>query len=118
MTLLTIAQAVADEVGLDRPSAIVGSSQPDPQKLLRYATRVTHALMKKIAWQALRREKTFTSVAGETQTGILPADFDRFVPETFWNRSDIQLITGPVPASQWQGLKAGGHQGAPKFAHR
>lgn len=118
MTLLTICIAAADEVGIERPTSVIGSSQPDVQKLLRYANKVGTSLMKKVAWQVLRKERTFTSISGETQTGILPSDFDRFVPETFWNRTDIQLIAGPVSSVEWQGLKANSYGGDPKFAYR
>lgn len=118
MTLLSICTDAADEIGIDRPSSVIGNAQPEVQKLLRYANKAGRLLMKRVAWQALRKERTFTSVATETQTSILPSDFDRFVPETFWNRTDYQLIAGPVGAVEWQGLKAFNHQGNPKFAYR
>lgn len=118
MTLLTICRNAADEIGIDRPSSVVGNSQPDAQKLLRYANKTGTQLMKRVAWQVLRKERTFTSIAGETQTAILPSDFDRFVPETFWNRTDYYLISGPVGAVEWQGLKAFSYQGQVKFAYR
>ena len=118
MSLLTICRNAADEIGIDRPSSVVGNTQPSAQKLLRYANKTGTQLMKRVAWQVLRKERTFTSIAGETQTAILPSDFDRFVPETFWNRTDYYLVTGPVGAVEWQGLKAGGYGGQVKFAYR
>lgn len=118
MTLLTICQDAADEIGIDRPTAVIGSSQPAVQKLLRYANKAGVVLSKKVAWQALRKERTFTSVASETQTSILPSDFDRMVPETFWNRSSYELISGPVSAVEWQGLKTFSYSGDYKFAYR
>jgi hypothetical protein len=120
MTLLTICQDAADELKISRPSAVVGSSQTDSQLLFRYANRVGLRLMKSVAWQAIRMEKTFTGLAGETQTGILPADFDRFVPETFWDRTNVHLVTGPIGAVQWQGLKANSYSDdtRPKFIYR
>lgn len=119
MTLLTIARAVADEVGIDRPSSVIGNPQPEVQKLLRHANKVGNRLMKSVAWQVLRKEKTYTSVSGETQTSILPSDFDRFVPETFWDRSASRLLVGPIGSVEWQGLKAGNYSGTPrKFIYR
>ncbi len=118
MTLLTICNNAADEVGIDRPSSVIGNSDPSAQKLLRYANKAGNWLMRSVVWQALRKEGTFTSVAGETQTSILPSDFDRFVKETFWNRTDYILISGPVTATEWQGLKAYDYQGDTKFAYR
>lgn len=119
MTLLTIARAVADEVGIDRPSSVIGNPQPEVQKLLRHANKVGIRMMKSVAWQVLRKEKTYTSISGETQTSILPSDFDRFVPETFWDRSASSLIVGPISATEWQSLKAGSYSGTPrKFIYR
>jgi hypothetical protein len=118
MTLLSICQAVADEISIIRPSTVVGNGNPEVQRLLRYAQKSGQRLMKSHAWQALRKEQTFTGIAGETQTGILPSDFDRFVPESFWNRSGKVLFTGPVSAQEWQSLKASSYTGRNKFALR
>jgi hypothetical protein len=57
-------------------------------------------------WQVLRREKQHTTVATETQTGMLPADFRRFVPDTFWDRTSKFKLSGPVPPHEWQTIKA------------
>ena len=120
MTLLQICKDAADELSINRPSAIVGSSSTDAQKLLRYCNRVGYRLMKGVVWQGLRKEQTFTGVASETQTAILPSDFDRFIPETFWDRTNVHLISGPVSAAQWQSLKANSYSDStrPKFAYR
>jgi hypothetical protein len=118
MTLLSICKNAADEIGIDRPSSVTSNPEPSVQKLLRAGNKVGYSLMKKVAWQALRAEQTFTSLATEQQTGILPSSFDRFVPETFWNRTDYQLITGPVSPVEWQSLKASNYQGNPKYIYR
>lgn len=118
MTLLQICQDAAVEVSIAAPGTIVNNSADDATKLLRYATKVGRRLMKKIAWQVLRKEQTFTGIAGSTQAAILPADFDRFLAECFWDRTNIRLITGPISAVQWQGMKAGGYSGDPKFIYR
>lgn len=119
MTLLTICTDAADEVGINRPSSIVGNVSPDAQKLLRLAKKVGLMCMKKFPWQILRKEQTFTALATEEQTGILPSDFDRIVTETFWDRSTPRLLTGPITPVEWQGLKAKSYTGPPpKFIIR
>ncbi len=119
MTLLSICQDVADEVQITRPPVIAGSPAPDSVRLLRYANKVGRSLMTVIAWQALRKAHTFTAVSGEEQTNGIPSDFDRFVPETFWNRSTDELISGPVTAVRWQGLKSGATQNyRPVYVYR
>lgn len=106
MSLLTICQDAADEIGITRPSTIASNTSDEAFKLLRYANRVGYRLMKAVPWQILRAEQTFTALAGETQTGILPDDFDRFIPETFWDRTNTTLVIGPVSSVEWNGLKA------------
>lgn len=106
MTLLTMCQDAADEMQLTLPATIIGSSAPDARRFARYANKVGRTLMKRHPWQALRNEQAFTGVSGSEQTGAIPADFDRFVPETFWNRSADRLVVGPISPVRWQGLKA------------
>lgn len=119
MTLLSLTRDAADEIGITQPATVAGNSAPEAQKLLRYANKVGNRLMKLVAWQVLRKEQAFTAIAGETQTGILPSDFDRFVPETFWDRTATRLISGPVTSNEWSGLKATVYNSANrKFAYR
>lgn len=111
MNLLSICQAVADEVDLQRPTVVFASSSPDAQKLLRYANLVGAQIMRAYDWPQLRKEQTFSALGQEEQTGILPSDFDRFVPECFWNRGTSRLVSGPVEPSEFSGLKAHGYSG-------
>lgn len=118
MTLLSIVNDAQDEVGVDRTATVAGNSDPLAQKFLRLINKVGTRLMKVAVWQDLRKEQTFTAIAGDVQTSILPSDFDRFVPETFWNRTDIELITGPISGTEWQSLKANSYAGTRKYILR
>lgn len=119
MTLLSICRDASDEIGIPQPASVAGNTDPIAQKLLRYSNKVGNSLMKAVPWQALRKEQTFTAIAGETQTGIIPADFDRFVPETFWDRSATALLSGPISSTEWGGLKASSYTGSiRKFIYR
>lgn len=106
MTLLSIINDVADEVGLPRPAVVIGSTDGAVQKMTRMATRTAHDLVTRVPWRQLRKEVTFTAVAGETQAGVLPADMDRLIAETLWDRTFRRLIAGAIPAVQWQSMKA------------
>lgn len=99
----------ADELGIEQPLALYDSHDEGDNSLVRLKralNRCVNMLAGDWDWQALRREKTHTSLASETQTGMLPTDFRRFVPETMWDRSAKFRLSGPVPASEWQQLKA------------
>ena len=106
MTLLSICQAVSDDIGLDvRPVSVAGNSDVDAQRMLRFANRVGSDLAARAPWQALRLMQSFTATATETQTGAIPAAFLRFSPETLWNETQNQTVTGPIDATEYQSRK-------------
>lgn len=105
-SLLTICQNVADEVGFSRPATIVNNTDATAKQLYRLANRTGHAL-KRVGWQVLRADHTFTLVTG-TQTYALPADFGFIVPNTTWDRSKDREVLNPLSAQQWAFSKGWG----------
>jgi hypothetical protein len=106
--LLTIIQAAADELGTNSvPSAVFGNNSTDGRRYRRFAHAIGKWLVRNGDWQELRTESTFTSVATETQTSMVPSDLDHFVDETFWNRSRRLAFYGPVGPQEWQAIKGG-----------
>lgn len=59
-------------------------------------------LAKRHTWQVLTKEQTFTSVAAETQSSAMPSDFDRYIDETFYNRTARRRVFGPLNPQEWQ----------------
>lgn len=112
MTLLTILQDAAQEVGVYPPTTVIGNTDPAIQKMLRQAQRVGSDLMARGTWEVLRTQQTFNATAGEQQLNALPSDLDRIIAETFWDRTNSRLISGPAQGSQWQSLVAAYPQGA------
>ena len=106
MNLLEICQDVADRIGIPRPTAIVGSSDQNARLLLSVIQQEGRDLASRHTWQALVKEKVFTATATETQSGVIPEDFDRFVDGTFWNRTENRLVLGPASSQEWQALKS------------
>lgn len=113
MSLLTITQAIADTTSGPRPASIIGNTNPEAQSYLRSVVKVGLRLMKLYPWNALRKEASVTGAGSETliPSASMPSDFDRFIPETFWNRSSTVLLSGPVPAARWATLKAQSYLG-------
>lgn len=121
MTLLTICNAIADYTSGPRPASIAGNTNPDAQTYLRIVNKVGKKLMKIYPWNILRKENTFTAPGTETLVAAasMPSDFDRFIPESFWDRSTSVLLSGPISAQEWAGLKASSYTGDnPKFTYR
>jgi hypothetical protein len=105
LSLLTICQNAADEIGIGRPNTVYGNTDRTSRRLLRAANRAGKALAR-LPWPVLRKEATFTSVATETQTSAVPSAWARFVDRTFWNRTLVRPLAGPYSPQEWQRIKA------------
>jgi cell division protein YceG involved in septum cleavage len=101
MTLLTVIQGATDRIGIIRPTVAVASTDQQIIQLVGLAQQEGKELAKRHSWQAITKEKTFTSVAAETQTSSVPTDFDRFVDDTFFNRTEKRKLEGPLSPQQW-----------------
>jgi|TARA_R110000751_G_scaffold79843_8_gene160983 hypothetical protein len=101
MTLLTICQNVADFTGFERPTTVIDNTDPIARQLLALAKREGTQLMRATAWPILLKEHTFSTSSG-TAAYALPADFDRLVNETVYNRSDNDIFSGPLTPAEYQ----------------
>jgi hypothetical protein len=90
MTLLTICQDVADEVGLDQPASIIGNSENTAVRLYRQAVR-TGTMLGIKNWHLLIKPHTFSTSDGEPQYS-LPSDWRSFVLNTAYNQTTDQQI--------------------------
>ncbi len=114
MSLLTLCQDTATELqlGLSELASVYGSSYELPRRLLRLAERCGRQLAEAKDWQVLQRTQTFTAVAGELQSAAMPADFGRFVPEATWDRTNDELIAGPIAAAERSSRAGVGYTGS------
>mgnify|MGYP001293668401 FL=1 len=101
MTLLSICQNVADFTGFERPVTVVDNTDPIARQLLALAQREGKQLMRMSDWAILKKEHTFSTSNG-TAAYALPSDFDRLVLETSYNRSDNDILTGPISSAEYQ----------------
>lgn len=105
MSLLTICQDVAYEIGFPAPSTIISNSDANARQLLRLANREGKILSRATPWQALKSVHTFT-LATADQDYVLPTDFGWIIPSTTWNRSTKTMVLNPVTPSEWEYLQA------------
>ena len=101
MSLLTICQAVCDFTGFERESTIISNTSPTARQLLALCQREGKQLMRATNWSVLTKEHTFNTSSG-TSSYALPTDFDRFVGNTAFNRTDKEAFTGPLTPQQYQ----------------
>ncbi len=107
-SILDLAEDIADELSLNRPSALVSvTDNSTAQKIFRHMVRACRMIAGRYDWQVLRREKTHTTLAAAAQTGAIPTDFLRFVPESFYNRTTRWKFDGPLSTDEWQHHQTG-----------
>jgi hypothetical protein len=107
MTLLSMVRSSAVRIGIGRPNVIATATDATGLQLLEFAQQEGDELARYGDWRVLRKEKTFTTVAAETQTDTpIPTDWAGFLDETIWNRTRKEPLYGPVEPDQWQAWKA------------
>lgn len=65
-TLLGLIQAVTDELGLDRPSIVIGSTDPQIRQLSALLNRLGSDIATQYEWEKLQREHVLNTVAVTT----------------------------------------------------
>lgn len=109
MSLKTICQSVAKEIGLTVPSAFVGSNDKTARQLLACASKAGKSIARRRgkfgSWADLITEYTFDSVADQADYD-LPSDYDRLVDGTLWDRDNYWDLRGPLSPAEWQVYKS------------
>lgn len=98
MSLLTVCQNTAREIGIAVPTSIIGNNDDTAARIYRAAVR-TGVLLAKKKWEVLIKTTTFTTSAGEPQYD-LPSDYRSYVPETLWNQTTQQPVF-PITPDKW-----------------
>jgi hypothetical protein len=76
MTLLTVCQSLAKDVGLSVPLQIVGSADREWIEALEFANDAGRELARRVDWTSLRKSTVLTGT-GASIAFNLPAEFDR-----------------------------------------
>lgn len=105
-TLLEIAREATRQAGLIEPSVVAGSNEETGRRLFALANRTGRRLQRRHAWQRLARVHTFSTVANQSAYD-LPADFQRLIPGTAWDRELARPLHGPANEREFQALESG-----------
>jgi hypothetical protein len=107
MSLITLVKSACRRIGVPPPNVVATATDATVMQLLELANEEGTELARYGDWKALRKEKTFTTVAQEEQTnGTLPTDWAGFIDDTLWNRARRWKLYGPVSSEEWQRWKA------------
>lgn len=105
-SLFDLATDAADEIGIPRPSSVVGSADGNARRLLAMSNREGRSLVEDADWTVLQRLHTFTTVASQEEYA-LPDDYSRLLRDTEWDRTEQRPLWGPLNPQQWQSIKSG-----------
>lgn len=115
-TALKVLTQVAGEIGLPRPSTIVGISDIQSVQLLSLLNSAGSELMLYYPWEQFTREWVFTT------TGVadydVPADLSYFKDQTQWDRTNHWPLLGPKSAQEWAWLKGSLVATLPRMRYR
>lgn len=106
MSLLTIVQNATDLLSLPRPTEVATSTDQQVRQLFALANEEGRELSGSYDWQVLREQYEFTTVASAVQTSAVPGDWDRFISNSFFNRTTMRSVLGPITPQQWQSIQA------------
>jgi hypothetical protein len=101
MTLLTICQGLASNVGLAMPDVIATSPQREWKEALRMANEAGEEMARRVDWAVLRITATVTG-SGTNVALSLPANFSR-LSQGITARMGRQIIR-PLTRAEWDGL--------------
>jgi len=107
LSLLSVIQSATGLLSLPTPQAVATSTDRQVIQLMAIANEEGRSLARRHAWQALTEEASFVTVNANVQTATpIPADLDRFVPNSFFNRTTRRPLTGPISPREWQWIMA------------
>lgn len=109
-TLLEIVTQACDELGLPRDTSAATSTNPQTRQMVALLNAAGYDLMRRHAWGDLVNLQTFPTVASTSDysfSDMSVDDFDRFVNETHWDRTNQQFMIGPITPQEDRSLREG-----------
>lgn len=112
MTLLSISQSLAVNVGVAKPTEVLSSTLPDARKMVQFTQEAGEELSRRADWGALRKDYTIVGT-GSNDDFELPVDFMRLVPGNAITVNGAPIRAG-LSADEWNSLT---HMaGTPRYA--
>lgn len=115
MSLLTVVQNACRAIGKSPPTVVANSNDATILELFVLSSKSGQELARGHDFPELLREATFTGTAAVFQGNIIGiastavvanCDYERMIPDTFWNRTQDRRIQGPSTPAEWSQLTA------------
>lgn len=104
MTLLTAVNGAQRKLSLAVTSSVVADGQETQNLLLQLANEEAEEVLQRDEYDfpLLRRTQSFTASLASLQGAPgKPTNFQRAIPETFWNATKDRKIYGPLRDEEW-----------------
>lgn len=107
MSLLTIAQNVAEQIPISRPSSVINNNTREVKLLLACIQKSGESLSRRPeqGWVVQQKEHTFSTADG-TAAYSLPSDYRFLINDTLWDRSNFWELRGAKSPREWQQYKS------------
>jgi hypothetical protein len=115
MTALSIIQDHCKLHALNVPTSVIGSTDTGTTQLLAILTEILQEIITESKFNVTTQEAIFATTPTEDQgmlTDLAPNGYSAMIFETFYDRSLMRPLEGPVSESDWQALKALPNAGA------
>lgn len=114
---LKLINQIAGELGLPQYTTVVGLANEQSVQLIAMLNSAGNELMTYYPWEQFRKEFTFSTVDLQGSYD-LPTDYNYFVDQTQWDRTNHWPLSGPKTAQEWAWLKGGLVAFAPRTRFR
>jgi hypothetical protein len=108
---------VAGELGIPQVSSVVGLTDVQSIQLLSLLNSGGNELMLYYPWEQFTKEWEFTTVLNQSDYE-LPDDYNYFVDQTQWDRTNHWPLLGPKTAQEWAWLKGSLVAPLPRLRYR
>lgn len=115
-TALAIVQQAMGEIGMPRPTTLIGGANETAAQLLFLLNGLGEKLSRLPLWSETRAEWLLTTTTAEAYD--LPSDWLVPLQGTTWDRSGRWPLLGPKVPTEWQYLKSGFGVAAPQYRYR
>ena len=115
-TGLAILRQVCGELGLSKPSSLVGTIDTSTDQILSLLNAAGNELVQYYPWEQFKRDFEFLT-NGQPNYPV-PDDWAYFTDQTQWDRTNHWPMLGPKSPQEWAWMKGGLLVTAPRVRYR
>lgn len=116
-TVIQTIQQAMSEIGLPKPTTAVSNTEVTVQQFVGLLNRCGNEMLVGYPWEQMCKEWTVPTVAGQAQYD-LPTDWNYFLDQTQWDRTNHWPLLGPKSVQEWQWIKSGAISSGPRTRFR